>query len=115
VGFEAQEPGKGLAMELTVLTVPGCPNGTLLEHRLTEALAGRMGVTVVRQVIDDPVSAARSGMHGSPTLLVDGVDPFAGPGTAASVSCRLYRGADGLIDGAPPVEALRRALEGAKP
>ena len=30
-------------------------------------------------------------MNGSPTLLVDGIDPFAGPGQLASVSCRLFR------------------------
>ncbi|MEY9936759.1 organomercurial lyase [Streptacidiphilus sp. MAP5-3] len=49
-------------------------------------------------------------MHGSPTLLVDGRDPFAAPGTAATVSCRLYRSADGRVDGAPSVEALRQIL-----
>jgi len=50
-------------------------------------------------------------MHGSPTLLVDGVDPFAAPGQPPSLSCRLYRDATGHADAAPPVDALRRALE----
>ena len=55
--------------------------------------------------------AAEAGMHGSPTLLVDGVDPFAAPGQPPSLSCRLYRDAAGRADGAPPVDALRRVLE----
>ena len=50
-------------------------------------------------------------MHGSPTLLIDGVDPFAAPGRPSSLSCRLYRDATGHADGAPPVDALRRVLE----
>jgi hypothetical protein len=51
-------------------------------------------------------------MTGSPTLLVDGVDPFARPGLTPSVSCRLYRDETGAIAGAPSVAALRRALGG---
>jgi hypothetical protein len=50
-------------------------------------------------------------MHRSPTLLIDGVDPFAAPGRPPSRSCRLYRDAEGHADGAPPVDALRRVLE----
>jgi hypothetical protein len=55
--------------------------------------------------------AARWGMRGSPTLLVDGADPFAAPGGGPAVACRLYRGEDGRLDGSPTVEALRRVLE----
>ena len=51
-------------------------------------------------------------MHGSPTLLVDGTDPFAVPGQPPSLSCRLYRDAAGRMSGAPTVEALRRVLAG---
>jgi hypothetical protein len=49
-------------------------------------------------------------MTGSPTVLVDGADPFRVPGTGPSVSCRLYRGADGSAGGAPSVSELRAAL-----
>jgi hypothetical protein len=50
-------------------------------------------------------------MHGSPTLLVDGQDPFAQPGAATAVACRLYRSEDGQLEGAPTVAALSRVLE----
>jgi hypothetical protein len=49
-------------------------------------------------------------MHGSPTLLVDGADPFAAPGQVPSLSCRLYRDESGRAEGAPSVDALRRAI-----
>jgi hypothetical protein len=32
------------------------------------------------RVVTDEREAAEAGMHGSPTLLIDGVDPFAQPG-----------------------------------
>jgi hypothetical protein len=98
-------------MELTVLAVPGCPNAPELERRLAAVVAGRPAVTVTRQVITSAAEAARWGMHGSPTLLVNGRDPFGEPGAAAAVACRLYRGEDGRLDGAPTEAALRRALE----
>ncbi|HKA97945.1 MAG TPA: thioredoxin family protein [Streptosporangiaceae bacterium] len=97
-------------MDLTVLAVPGCPNAPLLERRLAEALAGRPEVTVQRRLITGAAEAARWGMHGSPTLLANGHDPFAAPGGAPALACRLYRGEDGRLEGAPTVEALRRVL-----
>jgi len=93
-----------------VLSVPGCPNIPLLEQRLAEALAGRPAVTV-RRVIASADEAARCGMCGSPTLLVNGHDPFAVPGKGPALACRLYQGDGGRLEGAPTVEALRRALE----
>ena len=98
-------------MELTVLAVPGCPNAPVLEQRLAEALAGRPAATVARRVIADADEAARWGMRGSPTLLIDGRDPFAVPGAGPAVACRLYETDDGRLDGAPTVAALRRALD----
>ena len=93
-----------------VLSAPGCPRVPLLEQRLVEALAGWPAVTV-QQVIADADEAARWGMCGSPTLLVNGHDPFAVPGKGPALACRMYQGDGGRLEGAPTVEALRRALE----
>ena len=98
-------------MELVLLTVPDCPNAAVFEERLAAALAGRPGTAVRHREVADEREAAEAGMHGSPTLLIDGVDPFAAPGQAPGLACRLYRDAAGRVAGAPPVEALRRALE----
>ena len=66
--------------------------------------AGRLGgrVAVAERVIDDPEVARAAGMHGSPTVLVDGRDVLGGSGLAGSLSCRL--------DGAPSVDALVAAM-----
>jgi|SRR5580698_7115965 hypothetical protein len=97
-------------MQVTVLAVPGCPHLPVLKERLAEAFDGLPGVSVSCQVIATEEEAARCGMHGSPTILIDGIDPFAVPGQPASVSCRLYRDSDGRIGGAPSVSQLHRAL-----
>ena len=98
-------------MQLTVLAVPDCPNAPVLGDRLTAVLDGRAGVLVSHQVISDEGEAAQWGMHGSPTLLIDGADPFAEPGQPPSLSCRLYRDENGQLSGAPSFDRLRQAIE----
>ncbi|WP_028812531.1 hypothetical protein [Streptomyces flavidovirens] len=100
---------------VTVLTVPDCPNAPLIRDRITKALQGRT-VPVEWVEVHDADEAVRHGMTGSPTLLLDGTDPFAHDGVASpSLSCRLYRHADGTTDGAPAVDDLRQALAATRP
>ncbi|WP_351231249.1 organomercurial lyase [Streptomyces sp. NPDC002133] len=99
-------------MRITVLIVSDCPNAPVIEERIAHAAEGR-GVEVELVEVADQEEAARLGMTGSPTVLIDGVDPFAVPGAPASLSCRLYRGADGRVEGAPSVVKLRRVLDAA--
>ena len=100
-----------MVTELTVLAVPDCPNASVLQQRLAGLVTGRPGVTVARRDITDLAEAACWGMHGSPTLLIDGSDPFAVPGTVPAVACRLYRAENGRAEGAPAVSALRQVLD----
>lgn len=94
-------------MKLEVLHVPDCPN---LEPLLDRLHAVTNLPVLTHQIHTDEEAAAR-GMAGSPTLLVDGVDPFGAAGPCDfGVSCRIYRGPDGQMTGAPSVEQLREAL-----
>ncbi|MFG2690806.1 organomercurial lyase [Streptomyces sp. NPDC048405] len=102
---------KATKMRITVLTVPDCPNAPVAQERIAAALDGRAAEVQLVEVREE-ADAAHWGMTGSPTVLIDGVDPFAVAGSAPSVSCRLYRDADGRTDGAPSVELLRQALAG---
>jgi hypothetical protein len=88
-------------MKLEVLAVEACPHVAEFEERLDAARAGLEGAAVRHRVIASEADAAAAGMHGSPTLLVNGTDPFAAPGQPTSLSCRLAL---------PSVEELRRAL-----
>ncbi|MGW6908887.1 organomercurial lyase [Streptomyces sp. NPDC054940] len=101
-------------MRIALLTVPDCPNAPLARERIDEALDGRAAEVEAVEVTDE-TQAAVLGMTGSPTVLIDGADPFAVPGgAAASVSCRLYRSRDGRTEGAPSVADLRRVLDKAE-
>ena len=101
-------------MQLTVLAVPGCPNAPVLTDRLVIAMHGREGVPVSYEVISDEAHAVSRDMHGSPTLLIDGADPFAEPGQPPTMSCRLYRDDSGQPAGAPSVTQIRLAIERAE-
>jgi hypothetical protein len=98
-------------VQLTILAVPGCPNAPVLQDRLAAVVGGRADVTLSHNSISSEEEAARSGMHGSPTLLINGADPFAEPGRPTSISCRLYRDDAGRSSGAPSVGQLRQAIE----
>ncbi len=95
-------------MELTVLSVADCPNTALLAERLTAL--GVVPETVTWTVVSDEAHAVAAGMHGSPTLLVDGRDPFAAADAPGALACRLYPSTAGGIEGAPSVEELRAVL-----
>ncbi|GAB2656504.1 alkylmercury lyase family protein [Kribbella swartbergensis] len=95
-------------MKLEVLHVPDCPNlGPMLDR-----LGQVTDLPVSTRVIDSDADAARFGMAGSPTLLIDGRDPFSAMEGGWSVSCRLYRDEAGRIVSAPSVEQLRAAIAG---
>jgi hypothetical protein len=96
-------------MELILLTVPDCLNAAGFEERPALALADRADAVVRRREVADQREAVRAGMPGSPMLLINGVDPFAEPGGAPGLTCRLYRDAGGRAAGAPTLAALRRA------
>ena len=93
-------------MILEILQVPGCRGADLLDARLAEAGHPR----VIQRVITSQAEAEELGMTGSPTLLVDGADPFARPGQPPSISCRLYLDEHGRQSPAPSPGQLRAAL-----
>ncbi len=99
-----------VGMQIHVLHIPDCANLELARARLREAIAGAGLSADVRDVeVATPAEAKRAGMRGSPTILIDGRDPFAVEAAEASLSCRLYQTADG-VDGAPSVAQLLEAL-----
>jgi len=98
-------------MDVELLVVPDCPNEATARDLLRDA-ARQAGITDLRltvTVIDTDEHARLRGFIGSPTFLVDGVDPFAVTGAAVGVSCRIYRSGDGA-SGVPDLTALRAAL-----
>ena len=97
-------------MSVTVLHVPDCPGAAILRHRLRLILGDARGAQVAWQVITSEDQARQHAMAGSPTLLVNGADPFGHPGQQPSLSCRRYRGDDGRPGPAPSSRQLHAVL-----
>jgi hypothetical protein len=99
-------------MNLVLLYFDGCPNWSTAKDRLIEAvsLGGRTDTEIEHRRIETSGEAAACGFIGSPTILIDGRDPFAEPGAQASLSCRIYRTPDGL-SGSPTVAQLVAVLD----
>jgi len=69
--------------------------------RLQEAIHRTgLDISVELQLVSSEDDASAHLMPGSPTIVVDGRDPF--PGGAANWGCRLYE-SGGKLDGAPSV------------
>ena len=99
-------------MVVEILHVLDCPNVALVRERLEQALDVAGAVATIREiVVVTAEDAARLGMRGSPTILIDGLDAFADRGTPPSLSCRLF-GDAGSIGGAPAVGELVAAVAG---
>lgn len=96
-------------MDIALLYFDDCPNWRVADERLAAIAAERADLKVTRHLVDTLEEAERVGFHGSPSILVDGVDVFAEPDAGVGLSCRVYRTPDGLA-GAPTVEQLRAAL-----
>ena len=99
-------------VDIELLYMADCPNRTIARARVQIALDRTQLAAVVRErQVHSGEEAVRLGMRGSPTILIDGSDPFAGGADPAALSCRLYRGDPGF-SGAPTVEQLVEALGG---
>ena len=100
-------------MEVTILHTEGCPNLDRARERVARALhdAGIDGVVTRLELVADVVTALRTGFGGSPSILIDGEDPFTESRgeTPEYPACRLYATPKGL-DTAPSVAQLREAL-----
>lgn len=97
-------------MEIELLYFEGCPHWRTAEERLAR-LAAERGLALTCRVVATPEQAAADGFRGSPTILVDGIDPFVGAGEPIGLWCRVYQTPAGLA-GSPTDEQLRAVLDG---
>lgn len=95
--------------EVRLLYFADCPHWRVALDRLLEEVEGRTDVTVVLQQVGPRQDLEGLGFRGSPTLLVDGADPFARPGDPYAYSCRVYRTAQGST-GSPTAGQLRGVI-----
>lgn len=97
-------------MQITLQYLDGCPNWEVTD-RLLKTLIDEHGLdaTVGYELIDSHEAATEHGFRGSPTVLVDGVDPFADPDAPVGLSCRVYRTPEGMA-GSPTLDQITDAI-----
>lgn len=97
--------------DLRLLYFDDCPNWRIADARLKQALnsIGADPSSVVYVRVTSAAQADAVGFRGSPTILVDGADPFADPDVPTGLTCRIYRTAAG-VEPAPTVEQLQAVL-----
>ena len=99
-------------MRLTLLYFEGCPNWLEADNVLVELAAELGDVEIERRTVDTPELAEVEQFRGSPTVLIEGTDPFldtAGGAAPVGLSCRLYRTPGGTA-GSPTKEQLLAAI-----
>ena len=96
-------------VDVTLLYFDDCPNWEQAAAHLDTLAAEFSDITVSRRLVDTPQEAERSGFHGSPSIHIDGLDPFAPRDAPVGLSCRMYQTPDGPA-GSPTLEQLRDAV-----
>jgi hypothetical protein len=102
--------------ELELLWWEGCPStdAALADLRAALTELGLDGAHVTLREIRTDDEAHEAAFRGSPTILIDGSDPF--PSAAEEpfgLTCRIYRSRNGRISPTPDPDDLRHALRAA--
>jgi hypothetical protein len=98
-------------VKVEVLYFDGCPNWMVAAERLHAALGAveEEAVQVERVLVATVDEAEQRHFVGSPTVLINGRDPFADRALPVGLACRLYQTPTGP-SGAPTVEQIIEAL-----
>ena len=98
-------------MNVTLLYFDDCPNWREADQHLRALAAEHPEMVVERRLVDTVEEAEATRFHGSPSILVDGADPFADADAPVGLSCRLYQTPDGPA-GSPTLDQLREVIFG---
>jgi hypothetical protein len=96
-------------MVITLQYFDDCPNWKIADERLMVLAAERPEIVVKRQTVETVEEAEQVGFHGSPSILINGVDVFADTSAPVGLACRRYMTEEGPA-GAPTLEQVRAAL-----
>ena len=97
-------------MDITLQYFDGCPNWMVTDGRLKALIEDEgLDARIRYQPIETFEAAVEHEFRGSPTVLIDGKDPFAEHDAPVGLSCRIYLTDDGPA-GSPTLQQLQRAV-----
>jgi len=97
-------------MDIEIRYFDDCPNWRATRELIIAVLADvGIDAEVSLTLVETPEEAERLSFRGSPTVVIDGIDPWSHPDAPIGLSCRVYRTESGLA-GLPSEVQLRDAL-----
>lgn len=78
-------------MNVTLLYFDDCPNWLVADGHLRTLAAEHPEMVIERRIVNTVEEAEATQFRGSPSIMVDGVDPFADLDTPVGLSCRVYK------------------------
>jgi len=103
----------GGVVKITLQYIEDCPNWETTDLNLAMLIGEGVDATVAYELIESHERAVERGFCGSPTVLIDGVDPFSDQKAPAGLACRIYLTEHGPA-GTPTIAQLREAITAAK-
>ncbi len=97
-------------MDVTLMYFDDCPNWQVANERLRQLADEIDDVELTTLQINTPEDAEQHGFRGSPSILINGSDPFARPDDPVGLSCRVYQTPEGP-SGSPTISQLREVLQ----
>ena len=88
----------------------GCPNWKIADERLRQAIrAEDVDCAITYTKVETLEDAQRLRFIGSPSILINGTDPFRTENAQPGLACRIFNTENGP-DGAPSITQLRALL-----
>ncbi len=100
-------------MNVKVLYIGGCPNSKRFIAEVSKLARDRKDISFEAVLVDAENLAQMKNFHGSPTLLIDDLDPFYTAGSsnvAEGLTCRVYLDQEGKLVGSPSRAELELVL-----
>lgn len=103
----------GHDVNVTLLYFDDCPNWKTADDHLRMLAKENPNMILERRIVATAEDAEATQFRGSPSIIVDGTDPFAEPDAPVGLSCRIYQTPNGPA-GSPTLDQLRSAIGDAK-
>jgi hypothetical protein len=101
----------GGGVNVTLLYFDDCPNWLEVDRNLRALATDHPEMVIERRRVETIEDAEATRFRGSPSIIVNGVDPFADADAPVGLSCRVYQTADGFA-GSPTLDQLRDVIFG---
>ena len=98
-------------LHVELLAIEDCPHLERVRRDLEAVLRkGIIEVPIQLVFVTGPEDAEFLHFQGSPTIRINGEDVVSQPDLPVAMGCRIYRAAEGRMQGWPPIEAIRAAV-----